>query len=585
MGVLLLLTFLVACTETNHNASPPRDEAPRWQTVYTRPVHTGDPLADVRVVGDVMLGRFVAQSAERSGYTHPFAAMQTTAPVPPLNGTLLVGNLESPLTSRTDTLRPGPYRLPAPPAFAPTLRDAGFDVLSLANNHALDAGAAGLQESISLLQTHNIIPIGAGADSASAHAPALISTGALTVGVLAFNDVPDPDDHPDEAQGWGRAWLDETTCAAVEATSRQADAVMVLVHWGEEYMQQPTSRQREWATRLVDAGADLVIGSHPHVVQPIEMLHTARHSGLVAYSLGNFIFDQPYDPSTSSGMVLRALLDHDGVVEAQVVPVGMVAMQVRYLTRSGAWSGEPDPIDGDVPQVPTLHPTTALSLPLSLPAHSPTLHPMSPPTPTPQPAAWTWDGTTALTVALTCTHCLAERPTRIAADLRGNGEPLWATLNEDGVVEVRDGPAQDAPLVWHNEADTWRITRMDVGDPNDDGRIELLLLLWKPDEEGVVRSHPFLMGWRGGYYRIIWGGSATTTPIQDIAVADMDRDGRSELVVLEGGQHPGDAAQAVSVWHWHGWGFQHEWGSPAGNWHRLSLHDVTGDTLPDIVVE
>ncbi len=142
---------------------------------------------------------------------------------------------------------------------------------------------------------------------------------------------------------------------------------------------------------------------------------------------------------------------------------------------------------------------------------------------------------TPTAVALSPDTQIAVRPRRLSVDLRGNGQPLWATLDEDGRVEVRDGEAADAPLVWQNEADSWRVMRIDAGDPNWDGRVELVLLLWKPDAQGVMRSHPFLMGWRGGHYRIIWGGSATQMPIQDLALGDLDGDGRQELAVLEGG--------------------------------------------------
>jgi hypothetical protein len=197
--------------------------------------------------------------------------------------------------------------------------------------------------------------------------------------------------------------------------------------------------------------------------------------------------------------------------------------------------------------------------------------------------AWVWDGEKASPLYVPPDTPIPPRPDRLPADLRGNGEPLWGTLNERGVVEVRDGPGPDAPLVWHNEAANWRIARIVAGDPNDDGRIEFVLLLWKPDDEGILRSHPFIMGWRGGHYRIIWGGSATTTPIQDLALTDVEHDGKHELVVLEGGSRPGDIATTVSVWRWHGWGFQLEWRSPPGRWNTLALEDLTGDGRVEII--
>jgi hypothetical protein len=129
------------------------------------------------------------------------------------------------------------------------------------------------------------------------------------------------------------------------------------------------------------------------------------------------------------------------------------------------------------------------------------------------------------------------------------------------------------------------VTRIDAGDPNNDGRQEFLLLLWQPDPHGVLRSHPFLVGWRGGRYKVVWGGGASAVPIQDAAVGDVDGDGRQELVVLEGGRVPGDIAETVAIWRWYGWGFQREWRSAQGRWSNLALQDVTGDGQPEIVAQ
>jgi len=500
-----------------------------------------------------MVGRFVARAAEKHGMHTLFAHVGPESETPMLTGDLVVGNLESPLTGREGPLRPGPYRLPAPPGIAPVLREAGFDLLSLANNHTLDVGPPGLRDTHAALVATGIAATGAGPDATTAYSLTIRRINGLSLALFGFNDVADPQDTPDEGENWGRAWLNETALEAVHSVRSRVDVVIVLVHWGCEYDPHPTPRQREWGRRLVAAGADLVLGSHPHIIQPVEIvdvaididvvgdekprfLTSATRRGVVAYSLGNFLFDQPYDPETSAGLVLRVLLDSKGVAKVEGAGVGMVAMQVRPLP---------------APPAPRL--------------------------------AWVWDGEKATPLYVPPDTPILPRPDRLPADLRGNGEPLWGTLNEQGVVEVRDGTGPDAPLVWHNEAADWRITRLVAGDPNDDGRIEFVLLLWKPDDEGILRSHPFIMGWRGGHYRIIWGGSATTTPIQDLALTDVEHDGEHELVVLEGGRRPDDIATTVSVWRWHGWGFQLEWRSPPGRWNTLALDDLTGDGHVEII--
>lgn len=200
-------------------------------------------------------------------------------------------------------------------------------------------------------------------------------------------------------------------------------------------------------------------------------------------------------------------------------------------------------------------------------------------------SAWRWTRTGAEPFTSTHTLQLPARPDEIVADIRGNGHPLVAHRDAAGVVTVHEGSDPNAPIVWRNEADTWTIPRIDAGDPNDDGRIEYLLLLWKPDKQGIIRSHPFIMGWRGGHYRIIWGGSATRLPIQDCAIGDLDHDGQTELVVLEGGERPGVTGTHISVWHWHGWGFQREWQSAPGHWHSIVLHDSDNDGAEEIYAQ
>ncbi len=108
-----------------------------------------------------------------------------------------------------------------------------------------------------------------------------------------------------------------------------------------------------------------------------------------------------------------------------------------------------------------------------------------------------------------------------------------------------------------------------LGDPNDDGRFEVMLALQKPDRDGVIRSHPFIIGYRGGSYRDVWGGSAVNDPIRELELGDLDGDGIQEIVILE---DRGDGTrQAVTVWCWNGWGFSLEWRSREGRYRDLVL--------------
>lgn len=511
-----------------------------WHTLYTRPGFDAASSIDLRAVGDVSLARNIEPLARRH---EPGWLLEPTAEL--LRGDLAVGNLESPLTTirRPDALRPGPYRLPADPALVDRL--APFSALSLANNHALDAESRGLVEAQQTLATAGIVPLGlAGSCGATEDAP---TKRGLPLRLLAFNAVPDPHDRADEAERCGRAWLDDAALEQV-ARLRQAAAspIVVLVHWGDEYAPTPSDEQRDWGRRLVAAGADLIVGSHPHVVQPAEMVEAEGRRGFVAYSLGNFVFDQPGQSATSHAVVLRALLDQAGVGAVAVAPVALR-------------NGQPVPLTLDDPaaqaQIAALTPLSDTQ------------------------RAWRWDGARFVEMAVPPGTSIPPASSELAVDLRSNGEPLRVTLDA-GQVQVLDGDTE----LWRNEMAAWQIAGMAAGDADNDGRNEVLLRLWKPDKQGVLRSHPFMLGWRGGYYRIFWGGSAVAQPIQDAAIGPVS-DSRNALVVLEGGRSPGDTATHVGVWTWQGWNFQQQWQSPAGVYQRLVLLDLDGDSLREIVVE
>lgn len=110
-----------------------------------------------------------------------------------------------------------------------------------------------------------------------------------------------------------------------------------------------------------------------------------------------------------------------------------------------------------------------------------------------------------------------------------------------------------------------------------------MLLLWRPGTAGALRSHLFLVGWRGGRYGVVWGGAAFPRPVQDAAIGDLDGDGWQELAVLEGGSAPGDQADVVSIWRWFGWGFQREWRQGVRDATELRLLNLSGDVRPELV--
>ena len=293
------------------------------ETVTPAPNGTETPFPQVTLeaVGDIMLGRTVGQQVLAKGPQIVFAGVMSVLD----SADVLVGNLECVLTDRSQSVKKS-FNLKAPPQTAQALSQAGFAVLSQANNHAMDYGSAGLADTQSTLIQYGIATVGAGLDAAAAHAPVIIQRNGLRLAFLAYVDVLpeksgfDPHTWAATATSPGVAWADPDQIKAdVQAARLQADVVIVFLHGGIEItdvINNISPNQRLEAYTAIDAGAALVIGSHPHVLQQIERYH----GGLIAYSLGNFVFDQ-YAGIANASIILRVVLDSDGVESYDYVPV------------------------------------------------------------------------------------------------------------------------------------------------------------------------------------------------------------------------------------------------------------------------
>jgi len=260
-----------------------------------------------------MVGRAVGETALEHTPNYPFEKVAGVGQ----GADLVFGNLECAVTSR-DFAVSKLYRLKADPSVVPVLSAAGFDVLSLANNHTMDCGKLGLMETISSLHGAGILTVGAGVDAVEARKPAMAEVRGLKVAFLAFTDVPD---------GSGTFIARGDSVQIVEAVAlakQQADLVVASFHWGEEYATAPLDYQRALAHAVIDAGAALVIGHHPHVIEGVERYKR----GLIAYSLGNFVFDQ-HEERGKRGLVLGCELNRLGVKRAVLVPIVIRENQTR----------------------------------------------------------------------------------------------------------------------------------------------------------------------------------------------------------------------------------------------------------------
>jgi hypothetical protein len=205
------------------------------------------------------------------------------------------------------------YTFQSPVALVQRLRAGGVTVVSLANNHSLDFGAGALLETIGHARDAGLLVVGAGANEAEAFAPAIVSTAAGSVAFVGLSQVVPPGwAATASGPGVASAYDLRASTAAVRSAGRLADHVVVLVHAGTEAAVCPTARQRSLSAALVEAGADVVAGAHPHVLQGIEQ----RDGAVVAYSLGNFVW---YSGNPATGL-LSVGLGPDGVGDHDLVP-------------------------------------------------------------------------------------------------------------------------------------------------------------------------------------------------------------------------------------------------------------------------
>ena len=261
----------------------------------------------VGAVGDIMLGSWLIELIDLHGPAYPYAEV-----LPLLErADLLFGNLEAPFLADTTGVERAQktYTFVVPPSSAAVLVDGGFDVVTLANNHILDYGPSGLASTWEVLDSIGIAHVGTGRTKAEAHTHRIVEDGGRRVAFLAYN-------HTFPKWFWatesrpGTAHADDDGLAReVRRADAEADIVVVSFHWGGELLESPREYQQILARIAVDSGADLVIGHHPHTLQPLEW-YGGR---LIAYSLGNFIFGS-YSPEAGGAALLVRFVDGTPVI-------------------------------------------------------------------------------------------------------------------------------------------------------------------------------------------------------------------------------------------------------------------------------
>ena len=267
----------------------------------------GQHTVTLALLGDLMVGRGVDPKTDSLAYLTPELKAAN----------LSLANLESPLAPAESYATPTDgYNLCTSSVRAALFPVWGLDMLSLANNHRFDCGQDGVNDTANAVSTAGITPIGSGPE------PVYRVINGLKLAFLAFDDILTPIDTSATAQ-------------AIQSAHASGAVVVVSVHWGAEYQEGATDRQETLARQFANAGAALVVGTHPHVLQPAEWIGPqscpSQGCTLVLYSLGNALFDQGGLADTRQSALVVVTLDNQGVRSVQVVPFVIDVVESRVV--------------------------------------------------------------------------------------------------------------------------------------------------------------------------------------------------------------------------------------------------------------
>jgi poly-gamma-glutamate synthesis protein (capsule biosynthesis protein) len=276
----------------------------------TSPATAADGSFTLAFSGDIMLGRGVKRITDTAGLFYPFAPTRHLF----RSADLAIGNLESPLTAE-DYKTPSPWKFKGDTsAAAVELRRAGFGLLALANNHAPDCGEDGFYDSQRFLEQAGVLfsgrgdsfrlalPSAAGFDSGKSYPyclPTFMTVKGVRIGFLSFCEAYLLEISKDYGGNLIARADSATVVNSIKLIRDRCHLVICSFHWGQEYQDHPNAVQKKLGRLAIRAGADIVHGHHPHVLQGVEFYQ----GGLIAYSLGNFIFDQRHVKPRQSGLL------------------------------------------------------------------------------------------------------------------------------------------------------------------------------------------------------------------------------------------------------------------------------------------
>ena len=230
-------------------------------------------------------------------------------------------NCENPITLR-DEPQDKKFTFQMDPRLISAFTEGGVDIVTLANNHIMDHGPGGLEDTLKILDDNGIAHVGAGMDLREARLPAIMNVSGMKIAFLGYgNFSPAEPDTP----GVAYRYPSHVRWDVSKAREGGADIIVVSFHWGVELEPEPTGRDRKLAYLAIDSGADIVVGHHPHVVQPVEVYK----GKVIAFSLSNFIFGGNSKRPKDS-ILLKVIVSPDGDIQHEVIPIRILPEETLY---------------------------------------------------------------------------------------------------------------------------------------------------------------------------------------------------------------------------------------------------------------
>jgi len=289
-----------------------------------------DSSITIFAVGDIMLDRGVEYKIQKEGkgdYRFPFLKIADELK----KADILFGNLEGPISDKGKKVG-SIYSFRSDPKAIEGLKYAGFDIFSLANNHMFDYQRVAFEDTMRILEENGIDYVGAGSSKEKAFSLKITEIKKTKIGFLAYTNLG-PEAWRATKGSSGIAWMSEKDIEKIKEdigkAKQKTDVLIVSFHSGEEYATNTAPSQTFFARAFVDAGADLVVGHHSHVIQEIERYK----DGWIAYSLGNFIFDQGFSEETMEGLLLEVIIEDNKIKELNPKEVKISKFFQPYLEK------------------------------------------------------------------------------------------------------------------------------------------------------------------------------------------------------------------------------------------------------------